>query len=172
MCNVLKWSWLHLLLDWCGTVDNPHLPSATLIPMSRRAASRTQSVFELHTRATLTLHWLNRVLQHACTLDARGKNSVEWLKALTLLHLTLHCRFVSDKKKGPSRIPKCSSVSLGLWERSSWPVNVIRPTALVMNLRSAVLPGSILSTEPHLQEPDIPEIHPLPGRVGSKEHPL
>lgn len=174
MCDVLKCSWLHLPLDWCGSADN--LTSATLIPMSGRAASRTQDVFELYTWATLTLHWLNRVHQHACTLEARGKSSVEWLKAPTRLRLTLRCRFVSDKKKGikkdASRILKCNWVSLRLWERSSWPVNVIRPTALVMNLCSTVLPGSILSSEPHLQEPDIPEIHALSGCVGNKEHPL
>lgn len=156
---------LNVPQNLCGPAENP--TTATLIPMSGRASKpNTECVWITH------LGHPDRPLIKPCTsacLYSGGRSSLEWLKAPTLLHLTLYCRFVSEKKE-KAQVGSSSATEsyLALRERSSCPVNVIKPTALLLDLCSTVLPGCIWSTEPHLQEPDIPETHPFSGCVGNK----
>lgn len=86
-----------------------------------------------------------------------GHGSVEWVKgARCCLLPSLFTAGLCQKKNTDTGRDKwwdlkCNTVASELWERHQLVCGCFRPTVLLMNLCSAVLPGSVLSTIPHLR---------------------
>ena len=155
--------------------------------MLRKAESGTAGHMEqraqiTHPSAQAALPvWLNYVHQQACTPEA-WNNRRAWLdgvgKGYTLLPfpITFHCRFVSKWKHrhGQAQVVRSQVHFRGVRAVRVYQLvcDCFRPTVLLMNLCSAVLPGSVFIKRATPAKADILKIHLSLAHVEVKEDSL